>query len=127
MKQREGIFTIDHRASPGITQADLTAAGVSGPVVGEGKLFEASTMTCDHCGVIVIKNPERERERGHCSSCDRYICDPCAVAHTQDGFCRTKAKVADHTLEQNFRTDAGMAPLSHLPWDALGNTSGHNP
>ena|ERR1019366_7258909 len=128
MKQHEGIFTIDHRASPGLTKADLAKAGVSGPAVAEGEIFEAATMTCGHaCGAIVIKNPDRVRARGHCHSCDQYICDSCAIAYTQDGLCRAKAKVADHVLEQHFRADAGMTPLLQLPWDAPGNISGQNP
>ena len=40
-----------------------------------GTLQEMNTMTCAHCGVVVVLNPERTRERGYCNKCHAYICD----------------------------------------------------
>lgn len=36
---------------------------------------EVPTLTCIHCGVIVILNPERRRDRHFCYKCDHYVCD----------------------------------------------------
>lgn len=36
---------------------------------------EFETMTCCHCNRVVVKNPMRVRERGHCFRCNRYVCD----------------------------------------------------
>ena len=40
-----------------------------------GKLLELATLTCAHCQLIVVLNPERKRARGYCPKCDAYICD----------------------------------------------------
>ena len=33
------------------------------------------TLTCAHCNTVVLLNPSRTRERGHCNRCRSYICD----------------------------------------------------
>ena len=73
---------VDHRASPGLKPSDLVSAGfnpvqASALAVGEGKLFEAATLTCGHCNGTVIKNPARQRARGHCMKCNNFVCDGC--------------------------------------------------
>jgi hypothetical protein len=73
--RKEGYLYIDHRASPGFTEAQALSMGLDPKQVGEGKLMEAGTATCSHCNAIVILNPQRVRERGHCQKCDAYICD----------------------------------------------------
>jgi ribosomal protein S27AE len=67
----EGYLMVDHRASPGLSD---------NPLMGEGKLFEAKTNHCSHCGTVVIMNPLRTRERSFCSKCNKYICDNCGVS-----------------------------------------------
>lgn len=66
----EGYLMVDHRASPGLP---------GDPLRGEGKLFEAKTNHCNHCGRVVIMNPLRTRDRCYCSKCDKYICDDCGL------------------------------------------------
>lgn len=56
-----GELTIDHRASPGMP--------------GMPSFFETATAMCAHCNTLVVLNPLRTRERGHCRKCDAYICD----------------------------------------------------
>ncbi len=51
-----------------------------------GFFREYNTQQCSHCGTTVILNPDRTRERAWCARCDRYTCDPCAVA-TVMGVC----------------------------------------
>ena len=36
---------------------------------------EIPTKTCAHCNQVVLLNPLRERPRGLCRKCMRYICD----------------------------------------------------
>ena len=120
--KHEDFFCIDHRASPGLTQADLDAAGVKGPAVGPGQIFEAAALTCRHCGAHVVLNPERFRERGHCFKCSAdpakgYICDACTLVYAADKICRNRARAADHILEQAYRADVGHSPLPELPWN----------
>jgi len=43
-----------------------------------GRLHEAGTQTCQHCGTVVILTKLRKRAREHCPRCMEYICDPCA-------------------------------------------------
>lgn len=92
-KSREGYLMVDHRASPGLPADIARAAGYDPDAVGEGKLFEAATLTCAHCKVSVVKNPFRVRERANCPKCDHhYICDGCDYQTT-------------------------LADYSHLPYD----------
>lgn len=88
MKQM-GYLMVDHRASPGLPEDVARASGYDPKLAGEGKLFEADTMTCSHCKVSVIKNPLRTRDRGHCFSCNHYICDICAIAARQPDYVHT--------------------------------------
>jgi len=77
-RAREGYLLIDHRASPGLTAADLARVGLVGPGFPGGTAFEAATYCCGHCQRLVVRNPARTRERAWCSKCDVYICDLCA-------------------------------------------------
>ena len=43
--------------------------------VSGGERVEVATLTCCHCGCVVILNPERTRERGYCRKCYAYRCD----------------------------------------------------
>ena len=76
----EGYFSVDHRASPGLSEEQAHRLGYDPFHTREGKLFEAATFTCPHfpCGTVVIINPLRNRERAYCRSCMQYICDNCA-------------------------------------------------
>lgn len=92
--RREGYLLVDHRASPGITEADvlrLRALGHNVPLVPEGKSLELKTKKCAHCGGVVLLNPDRLRDRGHCYKCNEYLCDGCAAV----GDCRPIQALAD--------------------------------
>lgn len=79
-RSREGYLMIDHRASPGLPEDIARATGLDPKYCGEGKMFEAATLTCSHCKAVVVKNPLRVRERSKCSRCGyHYICDLCAA------------------------------------------------
>jgi len=78
MKHRhsaEGELLIDHRASPGITEAFARQSGLDVEAVPAGVLVERATITCSHCQVTVVLNPQRTRPRSYCAKCDHYICD----------------------------------------------------
>lgn len=77
MKNPEGLLEINHRASPGT------------PEVPEGTILERATYICSHCSFIVIKNPDRAREREWCANCDRYICDNCGLLKKLGAPCET--------------------------------------
>jgi len=90
----EGYLMIDHRFSPGLTEAEAVAAGLP-KEAGKG-LYECPTFTCSHCERIVIMNPSRTRERGYCRKCDHYVCDECEAKRVATGVCRPyKAVVAE--------------------------------
>lgn len=91
-RQQEGYLTVDHRASPGIPEDLARALGYDPKVVGEGKFFEAATLTCRHCRNAVVKNPLRTRERHSCFKCGDpapFICDGCAYLSTLPGYDHT--------------------------------------
>lgn len=85
--QREGYLIIDHRASPGLPADIARMNGFDPHHTGEGKLFEAASLTCRHCKTVVIKNPLRMRERENCPKCsNHYICDFCAAEMRQPDY-----------------------------------------
>jgi hypothetical protein len=76
-----GYLFVDHRASPGLPEDVARAVGYDPAWCREGKIYEASTVGCVHCGVHVVMNPFRTRDRGQCEKCNYdYVCDICAVA-----------------------------------------------
>ena len=95
-REREGYVLIDHRESPGFTEQEKLAAGLSPLMpIGKGQCLEAPTLQCGRCQTHVIINPDRQRERGHCWKCDRYVCDDCgAIIKANGGDC-------DHTCFQH--------------------------
>lgn len=76
-RSQEGYLLVDHRNSPGITQADLLTIPASrrGDFAVSQGLVEQPTLRCAHCGTMVILNMQRTRARGYCAPCDHYICD----------------------------------------------------
>ena len=79
-RSQEGYLMVDHRASPGLPDDVALAAGYDPTLCREGKVYEAASLTCAHCKVVVIKNPGRTRERANCPKCGHhYICDICAI------------------------------------------------
>lgn len=68
-KQRlEGYLLTDHRCGPGMP-------GMGFP---DGKLVEVATLWCCHCSACFVPNPDRDRAREYCRTCDKYLCDCCA-------------------------------------------------
>lgn len=86
---------LDHRASPGLTEAEARKMGYEPSLVGEGKMLEAAVLICAHCNQPVIKNPLRTRERYSCMECrshsgtPMYICDGCNVQRLQPNYVHT--------------------------------------
>ena len=98
----EGYLKIDHRGSPGVPADIARQTGMPGALTG---LFEAPTLTCHHCGTVMLENPLRNRPRNYCSSCDHFLCDGCAAArHQETGPCRSMDR----------RIDAALKGLRHV-------------
>jgi len=86
LRRTEGYLEIDHSASPGLPPEIARASGFDPRYCGEGKKFEAATITCSHCGIAHVKNPLRTRDRAYCRHCDHYICDYCDTARHQPSY-----------------------------------------
>ncbi len=89
MGVHEGYLFVDHRASPGIPGSKYYC---------EGTVYEAATLSCSHCRVSVVLNPDRIRARAQCPKCpegDDYLCDWCAQAYHQNKICRPFTQVVD--------------------------------
>ena len=95
---------LDNRNNPGISEDQVRAAGLP---VGAGRgMFEAPTITCSHCQVVVVLNPLRNRERPYCPKCDHYICDRCGkVREANGGECKTFNQVIEEMQEAVFRAE----------------------
>lgn len=99
LRRFEGELLIDNRFGPGVTVDFIRQSGKDAPVVGEGALYESPTVTCAHCGTVVILNPARTRPREYCRKCDRYVCDN-PLCRTD---CRPFDKLIDTLQEQAYR------------------------
>jgi len=86
LKRHEGYLIVDHSASPGLPADVARQSGYDPRHCGEGRVFEAATLTCSHCKCTVVKNPLRTRDRTYCSKCDHYLCDVCAMATAQADY-----------------------------------------
>lgn len=87
---------IDNRVSVGVPDELMMAGGLP---AGSGRgLFEAATYTCNHCGGVVVKNPDRQRPRGYCRKCDHMICDGCEATRARTFGCRPMQQVIDEVL-----------------------------
>jgi len=61
-----------------------------------GKLEEYDTMTCCHCGSVVVLNKDRKRARGYCPKNHAYRCDDNACASDcRMGVCPSTTKLID--------------------------------
>ena len=98
MSTFEGYIRIDHRDSPGFSEEDSIMRRSVLPFAGPGQVFECATNTCSHCDRIVIRNPDRVRERGHCHACNYFICDGCATTYHLTGECRCRTKRHDEII-----------------------------
>lgn len=101
-RSHEGELFVDHRASPGLTDEQAIKLGYAPGILGEGKVFEAPTMGCNHCGTVVVINPKRTRDRDWCSQCDMYVCDNCALERRLPGY-------VHRTHRQNIIDQANLA------------------
>ncbi len=104
---KEGYLFVDHRASPGLPADFARRMGYDPATVAEGQLLEAATKTCQHCGTVVIMNPERVRTRANCPDCGNdYICDFCDAERHKPGYVHNPIrKWIDDTLEDGFRQE----------------------
>lgn len=105
-KELEGYLCIDHTVSPGISQEEAIKAGNRTIPVPGGKKFETAWFMCGHCFPtrVVVRNPDRERERGFCPKCDRLVCDDCELTRVlSGGECADRKKKADEFLEKALK------------------------
>lgn len=99
IKKYEGLISVDHRDSPGLTPEQANAAGMPVGCSGRGHA-ELPAYTCSHCTKVVIFNPLRTRAREWCAKCDRIICDECSRLLAATGECWSFEKFTDVFLDQ---------------------------
>lgn len=99
LKRFEGYLLTDHSQGPGLNQRYPNE-----------KLVEEATIGCVHCGVVFVKNPDRERPREFCRTCDRYMCDPCARASKQPDYVhRSFVDIANLIMSGNYRLEGSLS------------------
>lgn len=114
LRAHEGVLLLDHRNSPGLSDADMEAMGMP---AGAGKgVFECPSYTCSHCQTVVFMNPNRQRERAYCRGCEHLICDRCGAAKAAGAPCKTFKQVVDEILAQaETRQAEASSPALILP------------
>lgn len=75
-KRFEGYLLTDHRSGPGIPGLGFANSSV----------VEVATLWCCHCSACFVPNPDRDRQRGYCRTCDKYLCDPCVRRASQSDY-----------------------------------------
>lgn len=107
-RRHEGYLLLDNRGGPGLDESAVHAAGLP---AGAGRgMFEAPTITCSHCQVVVVLNPLRNRERAYCPKCDHYICDKCgAIRAANGGECRPFKQLIEEAQEKAARQEQSGA------------------
>ncbi len=113
LRSHEGYLLLDSRGTPGLTDAQVDAAGLP---AGAGKgLFETATYTCSHCQFVVVMEPKRTRERAYCRGCDHLICDGCGALKAAGAACKTFSQFVDEILEQAQRQADPVIALPNSP------------
>jgi|ERR1700722_1281081 len=113
--QREGYLQIDHRNSPGLSEADVRESDGRAVAVRSGQNFESATLTCGHCQNQIIRNPGRLRDRAYCRSCDHYICDTCeGVRVRAGGRCDSFAKLLDQVYGATNKAQSAIETIRKL-------------
>ena len=98
-RRHEGWLMVDHRNSPGVPFNPALVGKPPALIVPHSQMLESATVTCSHCNVVVVLNPQRTRERGYCPKCDHYVCD--SPLCNRD--CTPFAALADKVQEQALR------------------------
>lgn len=94
LKRFEGYLLTDHSQGPGLQFYSPTAAGLL-QYPQETKV-EQATLWCCHCSACFLPNPDRDRQREYCRTCDNYLCDCCArTAKKPDYFHRSFHDIAE--------------------------------
>lgn len=111
-RSQEGYLLIDNRFTPGLSDEMLREAGLDLPAGAGRGVIEVPTYTCSHCQVVVMLNPNRQRERAYCRKCDHYICDNCgAIRAANGGACKTFNQLLDEVQEAAARQDQAATSI----------------
>lgn len=102
-RNHEGYLCVDHRESPGLTEAQMKWAYPEAPAGSGRALMEAPVLSCTHCTKALMVNPLRTRDRAWCRACDAYICDDCKLHMVVSGEHRPMAKICDEVQERFAR------------------------
>lgn len=109
----EGEIFIDHRASPGISPGQAVGP-LEAPAVARGEVYESGLVVCSHCQAAVILHPKRDRERGWCAKCDKYVCDDCAEQQAITLECRSFERRFEQLHNEIERYGSSSLLLSRL-------------
>ena len=66
-----------------------------GALPGQQAVVEKDTLSCNHCRVVVVMNPDRIRKRFTCPKCNEYCCDWCGAAYAQSFICKPFEQVVE--------------------------------
>ena len=105
-RSNEGVISINHKDSPGLSESIVGAMFPDLPLTAGRGMFEAPTYTCSHCQAVVILNPLRNRQRGHCPKCDHYVCDTCNLARITTGECKTYEQIIAEIQEAALKSES---------------------
>ncbi len=67
------------------------------------KRFQLKCYTCCGCQRQIIVNPQRERPRNYCRSCDKYMCDDCSLAFKVTGVHTPFQKIIENLIENGAK------------------------
>jgi hypothetical protein len=109
-RELEGYLEIDHRESPGITPELAAKIGCGTIPVGAGQTLKAATYNCPYCEALIVRNPERERERAYCRKLDRYICDGCDLKRKLGVELKPMKQVIDEFIDAATKNQTPPTP-----------------
>lgn len=104
----ENYLEIDHRDSPGFTEAEARAARFGRTMPVGSHKFQLKTYTCCGCEVQVIVREARTRPRNYCRSCDKYMCDDCALEYKITGLHRPMQAVVEELFNRALAGNSAL-------------------
>lgn len=94
-RQQAGYLALDHRDSPGLTEAQVRATNPQFKQGAGRGLYETNVVHCAHCQKGLVVHPLLMADLPYCHLCDRYVCPSCKTTMVVSGRHMPFSKLAD--------------------------------
>lgn len=110
-RRKAGYLAMDHRESPGVSEADMHKNAPELKVTAGRGLYETNIVHCGHCQKGLVVHPLLMIDLPYCHKCDAHICEACKTTMVVTGECLPFSKIVDIVQEAALK---GLPPPINL-------------